>query len=138
MPCRAALTDQPRRAAKAESGEDPTPRAEPRVLVVTLLSGYARYPLLMSVMPEVSVAPPKPMLDGDHERMAHIVLEGVSADDGEFISAGPSVVEGIVNGTPVRALCGKVWVPGRDPKKYPLCPTCKEIAQQMGWAVPAS
>jgi hypothetical protein len=92
----------------------------------------------MSLMPEVSLAPPKPMLDGDHERMAHIVLEGVSADDGEFISAGPTVVEGIVNGTPVRALCGKVWVPGRDPKKYPLCPTCKEIAEQMGWAIPAS
>jgi len=29
-------------------------------------------------------------------------------------------------------------VPGRDPKKYPLCPTCKDIAQQMGWAVPSS
>ena len=30
-----------------------------------------------------------------------------------------SVVEGMVNATPVRALCGKVWVPGRDPAKYP-------------------
>jgi hypothetical protein len=79
-----------------------------------------------------------PVLDGDHERMAHIVLEGVETDDGEYIPAGPSVVEGIVNGTPVRALCGKVWVPGRDPKKYPLCPTCKEIAQQQGWSVPST
>jgi hypothetical protein len=82
--------------------------------------------------------PPKPVLDGDHERMAYVVLEGVEVDGGDFLAAGPTVVEGIVNGTPVRALCGKVWVPGRDPKKYPLCPTCKEIAQQMGWAVPAS
>jgi Protein of unknown function (DUF3039) len=92
----------------------------------------------MSVMPEVSVAPPKPELDGDHERMSHIVLEGFSPeeDDGDFISAGPSVVEGIVMGTPVKALCGKVWVPGRDPKKYPLCPMCKEIAERMGWSVP--
>src|SRR5271154_5307989 len=87
----------------------------------------------MSVAPDVSVAPPKPDLDGDHERMAHIVLEGMSGDDGDYVPAGPTVVEGIVNGTPVRALCGKVWVPGRDPKKYPLCPTCKEIAEQMGW-----
>jgi Protein of unknown function (DUF3039) len=93
---------------------------------------------LMSLAPEVAVAPPKPDLDGDHERMAHIVLEGVTVEDGEYLSAGPTVVEGIVNGTPVRALCGKVWVPGRDPKKYPMCPTCKEIAEQMGWAVPAS
>ena len=89
-------------------------------------------------MPEVSVAPPKPALDGDHERMAHIVLEGVSADDGEYISAGPTVVEGIVNGTAVRALCGKEWVPGRNPSRYGLCPTCKEIAESMGWKLPAS
>jgi hypothetical protein len=79
-----------------------------------------------------------PLLDGDHERMAHIVLEGLTKDDGEFVSAGPSVVEGIVNSTAVRALCGKVWVPGRDPKKYPVCRTCQEIAESMGWGVPGS
>jgi hypothetical protein len=79
-----------------------------------------------------------PLLDGDHERMAHIVLEGARNDEGEFVEAGPTVVEGIVNGTPVRALCGKVWVPSRDPKRYPLCPTCKEIAESRGWSVPAS
>jgi len=33
----------------------------------------------------------------------------------------------MVTGTPVTALCGKVWVPSRDPKRYPVCPTCKEI-----------
>ena len=27
----------------------------------------------------------------------------------------------------VVALCGKVWVPGRDPKKFPVCPVCQEI-----------
>jgi hypothetical protein len=77
--------------------------------------------------------------EGDHERMAHIVLEGFhpDKDGGEFVSAGPSVVEGIINATPVRALCGKTWVPNRDPKRFSLCPTCKEIAQQMGWALPA-
>jgi hypothetical protein len=74
--------------------------------------------------------------EGDHERMAHIVLEGFKPEEGDFVSAGPSVAEGIINGTPVIALCGKTWVPNRDPKRYPLCPTCKEIAQQMGWGVP--
>jgi hypothetical protein len=44
----------------------------------------------------------------------------------------------MINATPVRALCGKVWVPGRDPQKYPICPTCKEIAESMGWSLPAS
>ena len=36
-------------------------------------------------------------------------------------------MEAMVNGTPVRALCGKVWVPSRDPKRFPVCPECKEI-----------
>ena len=88
--------------------------------------------------PEVVTAPPVPSIDGDHERMAHIVLEGVDTEDGDFVPAGPTVAEGIVMGTEVRALCGKIWVPRRDPKRYPLCPTCKEIAEQKGWAVPAS
>jgi hypothetical protein len=79
-----------------------------------------------------------PTLDGDHERMAHIVLEGWKPDDGEFVAAGPSVVEGLVEGVPVKALCGKVWVPSRDPKRYPLCPTCKEIAESLGWRIPTA
>jgi hypothetical protein len=92
-----------------------------------------------------TLAPARPRPDpddGDHDRMAHIVLEGYTPKKGEgageFVSAGPSVVEGIVNSTPVRALCGKEWVPGRDPKRYGLCPTCKEIAESMGWKVPAN
>ncbi|MEP7333599.1 MAG: DUF3039 domain-containing protein, partial [Terracoccus sp.] len=24
-------------------------------------------------------------------------------------------------------LCGKIWVPNRDPQKFPVCPECKEI-----------
>jgi hypothetical protein len=79
-----------------------------------------------------------PTLDGDHERMAHIVLEGWKPEEGDFVSAGPTVVEGLVNGTAVKALCGKIWVPSRDPKKYPLCPTCKEIAEALGWKVPTT
>lgn len=78
-----------------------------------------------------------PILDGDHERMTHIVLEGFKAKRGPgFLPAGTSVVEGMVNGTAVRALCGKRWRPGRDPKKYPLCPTCAEIAKARGWKLP--
>jgi hypothetical protein len=93
----------------------------------------------------VDLAPARPeqdLEDGDHDRMAHIVLEGYTPSEGEkageFVSAGPSVVEGIVNGTAVRALCGKTWVPGRNPQRYGLCPTCKEIAASMGWKLPAN
>ena len=34
-------------------------------------------------------------------------------------------------GTPVVALCGKVWVPSRAPEKFPVCPECKEIWESM-------
>ena len=86
----------------------------------------------LNVSPVVS----DPALDGDHERMAHIVLEGWTPQDGDFVSAGPSVVEGLVNGSAVKALCGKVWVPSRDPKRYPVCPTCQDLAAHLGWKVP--
>lgn len=75
--------------------------------------------------------------DGDHERFTHIVLEGFHVADDTFVATGDSVVEGMVNSTPVVALCGKTWVPGRDATRYPVCPTCKEIAQSLGWKVPA-
>ena len=51
---------------------------------------------------------------GDHERFAHYVRK-------------EKILESALSGDPVIALCGKVWVPGRDPKKFPVCPTCKEI-----------
>jgi hypothetical protein len=56
--------------------------------------------------------------DGDHERFAHYVDKTKN-------------VESRVTGTPVTALCGKVWVPSRDPKRYPVCPTCKEIYEHL-------
>ena len=56
--------------------------------------------------------------NGDHDRFAHFAERD-------------KVTEAMVMGTPVIALCGKVWVPSRDPKKYPVCPTCKEIYEQM-------
>ena len=69
-----------------------------------------------------SVATPDQVIDtdtdeGDHDRFAHYVRKD-------------KLQESQVAGTPVRALCGKVWVPGRDPTKYPVCPTCKEIASR--------
>lgn len=64
--------------------------------------------------------------DGDHERMAHIVDERFG-----------TVAEAIVNGTPCVVLCGKVWVPNRDPKRYPLCGTCRDVAKANGWSLPS-
>jgi len=55
---------------------------------------------------------------GDHERFAHYVRK-------------EKVLESALSGEPVVALCGKVWVPGRDPKKFPVCPACKEIYESL-------
>ena len=56
--------------------------------------------------------------DGDHDRFAHYVQK-------------EKIVESAVTGKPVRALRGKVWVPGRDPEKFPVCPDCKAIYERM-------
>lgn len=56
--------------------------------------------------------------DGDHERFSHYVRK-------------EKILESALSGDPVVALCGKVWVPGRDPKKFPVCPTCKEIYEGL-------
>ena len=37
------------------------------------------------------------------------------------------VLEARINGTPIEALCGHVWVPARDPKQLPICQACKEV-----------
>ena len=55
---------------------------------------------------------------GDHERFSHYVRK-------------EKILESALSGEPVTALCGKVWVPGRDPEKFPVCPTCKEIHASM-------
>lgn len=56
----------------------------------------------------------KELESGDHERFAHYVRK-------------EKIVESAVTGKPVIALCGKKWIPSRDPNKFPICPTCKEI-----------
>ena len=55
---------------------------------------------------------------GDHERFSHYVRK-------------EKILESALTGEPVRALCGKMWVPGRDPQKFPVCPQCKEIYEGL-------
>ncbi len=52
--------------------------------------------------------------DGDHERFAHYVKKD-------------KILTSALSGDPVTALCGKVWIPNRDPNKFPVCPECKAI-----------
>lgn len=51
---------------------------------------------------------------GDDEKFSHYVRKDRLA--GAY-----------VEGKPVIALCGKTWVPTRDPQKFPICPECKRL-----------
>ena len=75
-------------------------------------------------MPDIAVSPVEEQVtdpvtdDGDHDRFAHYVRKSDAA-------------RAAVEGTPVVALCGKVWVPSRDPDRYPVCKTCAEIRERL-------
>lgn len=51
---------------------------------------------------------------GDHEKFAHY------ADKDKINDA-------MILGIPVTALCGKTWVPTRDPERFPVCPECARL-----------
>lgn len=55
---------------------------------------------------------------GDHERYSHYVKKD-------------KIVESAVMGGAVIALCGKVWVPNRDPGKFRVCPDCQKIYETL-------
>ncbi len=56
--------------------------------------------------------------EGDHERFSHYVKKD-------------KILDSALSGSPVKALCGKIWTPGRDPEKFPVCPECKEIYESL-------
>jgi hypothetical protein len=67
---------------------------------------------------EVEATPRTSTGDGDHDRFAHYVKK-------------EKILESALSGKKVTALCGKKWIPGRDPNRFPVCPTCKEIFASM-------
>ena len=56
---------------------------------------------------------------GDHDRFAHYCRK-------------EDIARAYVTGEAIVALCGKTWVPTRDPDRYPVCPTCVE-RKAAGW-----
>ncbi len=64
-------------------------------------------------------APTRPDLsDGDHDGHAHYVRKA-------------DIVRANVEGVPAVALCGKRWIPNRNPDGLPVCPTCKKIKARL-------
>lgn len=65
-------------------------------------------------MSEVETIPRLSTDDSDNEIFSHYAEKD-------------QITEAYVNGTPIIALCGKIWIPSRDPEKFPLCPKCDEL-----------
>lgn len=72
-----------------------------------------------TILDERTATDPINTEDGDHERFSHYVPKD-------------KLMEAMVMGTPVVALCGKVWVPHRNPDKFPVCPDCKDVWESLG------
>jgi Protein of unknown function (DUF3039) len=47
------------------------------------------------------------------------------------IAPAADVNRAYVTGEAITALCGTVFVPTRDPSRYPVCETCKAILDQI-------
>lgn len=66
-----------------------------------------------------------PMTEREPPKVAHVVSRENNAD------ADAIVTSAYVEGTPVEALCGQVFVPSRDPKSLPPCQRCMEILAEI-------
>jgi hypothetical protein len=78
-------------------------------------SGPSSAPVLPDVRPDVEEQ--RATGDGDHDRFTHYVAR---RDLDRYRRTGQ----------PVTALCGKRWKPDADPSRFPMCPTCAEIAAE--------
>lgn len=59
--------------------------------------------------------------NGDHDKFAHYAPKD-------------EVTYALIYGVPIMALCGKIWIPSRDPKGFSVCPTCKEVYEAMNYS----
>lgn len=75
-------------------------------------------PLTGSAVFTETIVETTPTEPGDHDKFAHYAPK-------------VQITEALINGTPIMALCGKIWVPSRDPKGFSVCPECKEIFDQL-------
>ena len=70
------------------------------------------------IIPDVDLTVDPTLGDGDHERLAHIVKKN-------------QLTDAMIFGKEITALCGKKWIPSRDPERFPVCPDCRERLANM-------
>ncbi len=71
--------------------------------------------MIQQTLPDLDAPPVVELTDDDEDPdAAHIVTQ-------------KDLIHSQITGEPIRALCGKMWVPKRNPDDYPMCPACIEI-----------
>lgn len=76
------------------------------------------YPPRMTERDTSTLDRTKPRTNEDDDGLAHIVMKR-------------DQMRGYVAGQPIKALCGKVWVPSRDYEGLPLCPRCSKERERL-------
>lgn len=81
---------------------------------------------MSTAIPELTRTPTPDVLTDERTEtedgpVAHIVKVGPGED------ATAKVLDARINGTPIEALCGHVWVPARDPRQLAMCQKCKDV-----------
>lgn len=66
-----------------------------------------------------------PLTEREPPEVAHVVSRENDADADTLVTAA------YIEGTPLEALCGVVFVPSRDPKALPPCERCLEILREI-------
>jgi len=60
------------------------------------------------------------------------LTEGDEQPDAAHIVTQQDLIESQITGKAIRALCGKLWVPKRNPDDYPMCQACVEVLNRSG------
>jgi hypothetical protein len=69
----------------------------------------------------------------DTDLLEHTDSETKEGDEEHFAhyAESASITEGYVLGTPVIAICGKIFIPSRNPERLRVCPICKEVMNSV-------
>ena len=71
------------------------------------------------------------MAESDLLERLDVETQGGEEEKFAHYAEAASVTEGYVRGTPVIALCGKIFVPSRNPERLRVCPICKEVMDSV-------
>ncbi|MBS1847348.1 MAG: DUF3039 domain-containing protein [Actinobacteria bacterium] len=66
-----------------------------------------------------------PIVDHEPPKVAHVIARENHSDADTLVTAA------YIEGTPLEALCGQVFVPSRDPNGLPPCERCMEIVAEI-------